>query len=177
MHQSLPIFLASLSSLEILRISWHTLDWNLLPDNERHSLIRLISLESLEELEVVASCNFPLDLLQVFSGSRLHLTFSGDIIPLSVVVQPPACIQELVALSLVGQQTILAFMKCVEGRPEPRTVLRSLETLCITCVEDDHLESGRNLDIIRSFLQLLDEAKIREFRVQDERPSKALSIH
>lgn len=175
MHTSLPIFLSSLSSIKTLRISWHSLDWNLLPDNQRAALIRLITLESLVELEIIASRNFPLGLLRGFSGTRLCLAFTGDLIPnlpTRLLPQAPVGAQALVSLSLMGQRNIVSFMEYFESQPRLRDALRSLRSLCITCPDDgdDEFDSGRNLDLVRSFLRFLDGARIREFRVQDERP-------
>jgi len=80
MHPSLLSFFSTLTSISTLHISWNSLDWNVLQDDHRLALTRLISLKSLDELEIVASKNLPLGLLQRFNGTRIHLTFLGTFI-------------------------------------------------------------------------------------------------
>jgi hypothetical protein len=176
MHPSIPVFLSSVSSIKSLCISWHSLDWNLLPDDQRAALIRLITLHSLEELEIIASRNFPLDLLRGFSGATLRIAFAGDLISnitiLSVPQAPPGT-QIFANLSLMGQRNVVSFMEYFGIQPQVRDALRGLRALCITCVDDDNqFEPRRNLDLVRSFLRSLDRSRIRELRVQDERPGE-----
>lgn len=176
MHPSIPIFLSSVSSIKSLHISWHSLDWNLLPDDQRAALIKLITLHSLEELEIIASRNFPLDLLRGFSGATLRIAFAGDLISnIFIRSMPPAPpgTQIFTNLSLMGQRNVVSFMEYFGIQPQVRDALRGLRVLCITCVDDDNqYEPRRNLDIVRSFLRSLDKSRIRELRVQDERPGK-----
>ncbi|KAF9444186.1 hypothetical protein P691DRAFT_358093 [Macrolepiota fuliginosa MF-IS2] len=178
MHPSLPVFLSSFSSITTLHISWHSLDWCLLPNDQSEALARLIGLESLEGLEITASCNFPLELLRSFSGSWLHFTFAGILLPLAsaprALYQAPVRLQALVDLSLMGQRNIQMFMDYFGTRSGPRCAFPNLESLCVTCIDDDHFESEKNLELLGSFLKFLDGSKIRELRVQDERPSAVI---
>jgi hypothetical protein len=185
MHPSLPSFLSTLSSLSIFHIAWYSLDWLRLPADQRQALIRLVSLSSLDKLEVVASQNFPLDLLRRFSGTQIHLTFAGTLItrfPISSPTQLQASVnlQALEKLSLVGQRNIVVFMEHSQSHPELCAALRRLEFLSITCIDSDldRFESQRNLELVGHFLRFLNgpESRIRELRVQDERPSKVVSI-
>jgi hypothetical protein len=175
MHPSLPSFLATLSSISTLHISWHSLDWNTLPSGQRQALILLVSLESLDELEIVASRNFPLDLLQRFCGERLYLTFTGSLSQhglTQIPTQAPASLKALAKLSLVGQRNIVAFLNYFESHHELCGALRSINSLSVTCTDDDQFDPRRNLEVVGQFLRFLDESRITVFRVQDERPGK-----
>jgi len=80
------------------------------------------------------------------------------------------CARALQRLSLAGQRNILAFMQHSQSDPSLSGALRSLESLSVTCIDD--FNPASNLELLEHFLRLLDGSKIRELRVQDERPRK-----
>ena len=80
------------------------------------------------------------------------------------------CARALQRLSLVGQRNILAFMQHSQSDPSLSGALQSLESLSVTCI--DYFNPASNLELLEHFLRFLDGSKIRELRVQDERPRK-----
>lgn len=84
-------FLARLHALEMFVIHWRALDWLQLGEAGLQAFVRLFSLPSLMELQVLASVNFPLCLLQYFMGRKLCISATTTVT--SVMPLLPADIQ------------------------------------------------------------------------------------
>ncbi|KXN86644.1 hypothetical protein AN958_09822 [Leucoagaricus sp. SymC.cos] len=128
-------FLNRLHALEKLVIHWKALDWVLLGGDELQALVRLFSLPSLKELEVLASANFPLCLFRYFTAKKIHLEASAvatAVMPLFAADTQTMGQGALVDLSLVGAQNIREFRTFMEWQTDrAQEIIRSIK--CLQC--------------------------------------------
>lgn len=150
-------FVNRLQSLEKFVIHWKALNWVMLGENELRALVRLFSLPSLQELQILASANFPLCLLRYFSGTKLCVaattlaTAVMPVFPSDIEARKAAALMDL---SLVGARNIREFRTFIEWRANKvRSSLQSIK--CLQCSVSWRDQEAKPEDVLKDIGSLL----------------------
>jgi hypothetical protein len=113
-------FFNRLHGLKMLVIHWKALNWVKLKEHELQPLVRLFSLPSLQDLQILASANFPLYLLRYYTGNKLRIeatTLATAVVPI-YPVDNQARQGALTEMELVSAHNIRQFRTFLEWKPE-----------------------------------------------------------
>ncbi len=150
-------FMDRLQSLEKFVIHWKALNWVMLGENELRALVRLFSLPNLQELQILASANFPLCLLRYFSGIKLCIeatTLATAVMPVFPSDVEARKATALTDLSLVGARNIREFRTFVEWRANK--VQSSLQSIkCLQCSVSWRDQEAHPEDVLKDIGSLL----------------------
>ncbi|KAF5349177.1 hypothetical protein D9756_009359 [Leucocoprinus leucothites] len=135
LRSELTDFLDRLHALQKLVIHWKALDWVQLGEHGLRALVRLFSLPSLQELQVLASGNFPLCLLRYFAGKKLCIaatTLATAVMPLFPADTEARRLGALTDLSIVSARNIREFRTFIEWQTDKaQTCLQFVN--CLRC--------------------------------------------
>ncbi|KAF9444185.1 hypothetical protein P691DRAFT_807733 [Macrolepiota fuliginosa MF-IS2] len=177
-------FLDHLHSLEKFVIHWRALDWVMLGEPEIRALVRLFSLPSLHELQILASANFPLCLLQYYAGKQLSIaatTLATAVTPVFPSDTEARRLGALTELALLSASNIREFRTFIEWQAgKAHTSLRSVKCLrCSVSWGDEGAKPEESLKDIGSLLQRIGPIcrDLEEFRLLDWQNSTFTPVH